>query len=89
MARTISATEAAREFSRVLDDLEHQHETVYYIERHGRPVARIEADTGGRARWRDVRSALLAAPRPDPRFEADLAEIRAMQSVAPQPWESS
>jgi antitoxin (DNA-binding transcriptional repressor) of toxin-antitoxin stability system len=87
--RTISATEAAREFSRVLDDLEHHHETVYYVERHGRPVARIEADTGRRISWRDVRSALLSAPRPDPGFEADLVEIRAMQSVEPDPWESS
>jgi antitoxin (DNA-binding transcriptional repressor) of toxin-antitoxin stability system len=89
MGRTISATEAAREFSRVLDDLEHHHETVYYIERHGRPVARLEADTGRRSKWRDVRAALLSAPRPDPEFAADLAEIRATQSMTPDPWEAS
>jgi antitoxin (DNA-binding transcriptional repressor) of toxin-antitoxin stability system len=89
MARTISATEAAREFSRVLDDLEHHHETVFYIERHGRPVARIEADAGHRVSWRDVRSVLLTAPQPDPEFAADLAEIRAMQSEESDPWESS
>jgi len=89
MSRTISATEAAREFSRVLDDLEHHHETVFYVERHGRPVARIEADTGRRARWREIRAALSAAPRPDPEFEADLAEVRAAQSVEPDPWAAS
>ncbi len=89
MGRTISATEAAREFSRVLDDLEHHHETVFYVERHGKPVARIEADAGRQVHWRDVRAVLLSAPRPDPEFEADLAEIRAMQSTTPDPWEAS
>jgi antitoxin (DNA-binding transcriptional repressor) of toxin-antitoxin stability system len=89
MARTISATEAAREFSRVLDDLEHHHETVFYVERHGRPVARIEADTGHRASWRDVRTALADAPRPDADFAADIAAIRAAQAIEPDPWAAS
>jgi hypothetical protein len=87
MAQVISATEAAREFSRVLDDLEHRHESVFYVMRHGRSVARIEADTGRRARWRDVRAALEAAPRPDDGFGADLDELRATQSTEADPWE--
>ncbi len=89
MVRVISATEAAREFSRVLDDLEHRHETVFYVLRHGRSVARIEADTGRRARWCDVRAALAGAPRPDDGFRAELDEIRASQSMEADPWEHS
>jgi hypothetical protein len=52
-------------------------------------VARIEADTGRRVSWRDVRAVLMNAPRPDREFAADLAEIRAMQSVVQDPWEVS
>ena len=38
--KTVNATEVARNFSEVLDGVEHRHQT-YLVTRGGRPVARI------------------------------------------------
>lgn len=77
MPTTLTATEAAKRFSAVLDELEHGHESVFYIERHGRAVARIEAGPQPRAvRWGDVLRALAEAPAPDGDYAADIAAAR-------------
>jgi prevent-host-death family protein len=38
--RTVNATEVARNFSEVLDGVEHRHQT-YVVTRGGKPIARI------------------------------------------------
>lgn len=70
--KQLSATDAARRFSNVLDSVESEGES-FVVVRHGRPVATIgPADTGtGRA----VKDA-LRAHRPDPGWAAELGELR-------------
>jgi len=66
--KDISATEAARNFSEVLDAVEHRHETFVVI-RKGRSVARITPAVAHRpdATWgrelRTMRSKLLTEER--------------------------
>ncbi|MDG4823850.1 type II toxin-antitoxin system prevent-host-death family antitoxin [Asanoa sp. WMMD1127] len=76
--RTMTATEAARNFSGLLDAIE-CGETVI-ITRHNDPVAEI-----GPARRRtgaDLRTALADIPAPDERFEDDIAA--AVASLEPE-----
>lgn len=90
VATTLTATEAAKRFSAVLDDLEHGHESVFLIERHGRAVARIEAGPQPRmVRWSDVLRALTEAPAPDEAYATDVAAARNQLDRATDPWASS
>jgi prevent-host-death family protein len=68
--RTISATEASRKFSDLLDAIE-RGETVT-ITRGNRPVAEIRP--AHRRAGRDLREALAGISPPDERFETDIAE---------------
>jgi prevent-host-death family protein len=73
----ISATEAARAFSRLLDDVEHGGRS-YTIVRHGRPVAHLEpVPTGSGAAVKD----LLARRRPDVAWRDDLDAVRSTLTV--------
>ena len=73
----VSATDAAREFSDLLDAVEHrgEHFTVF---RHGKAVAHIEPVSRGRGA--DVK-ALLREQRPDASFASQLAEVRDLLEV--------
>lgn len=76
--RRLSATEAARRFSDLLDRVERDGET-FVVERRGRAVASIRpaaAVTG-----RTVKELLRAQP-PDPSWERELADLRG--SVEPE-----
>jgi prevent-host-death family protein len=76
--RRLTATEAARRFSDLLDRVERDGET-FVVERRGRAVASIQpaaAVTG-----RSVKD-LLRAQAPDPDWERELAEVRG--SVEPE-----
>jgi prevent-host-death family protein len=79
----MTATEASRSFSDLLDAIE-AGETVT-ITRGNHPVAEI-----GPARRRtgaDLRAALAAVPSPDDRFAEDIAEALTMlTSEGPDPW---
>jgi prevent-host-death family protein len=68
----VTATEAARNFSDLLDAVEHRGEH-YTVVRRGRPVARLQPVPHGAGA--DVKAA-LRAHRPDRAWAADLAELR-------------
>jgi prevent-host-death family protein len=68
----VSATEAARNFSDLLDAVEHRGEQ-YTVVRRGRPVARLQPVPHGEGA--DVKAA-LRANRPDRAWAADLAAVR-------------
>jgi antitoxin (DNA-binding transcriptional repressor) of toxin-antitoxin stability system len=75
----ISATEAARHFSDLLDAIEHEGAS-YTILRHGKAVAQIEPTRKGL--WGDVRLLLDEHP-PDPRWVEDIRSVREL--LEPQP----
>lgn len=70
--REISATEAARNFSELLDAIEHRGEH-FTIVRHGRAIAELEPT--GRSRGKDAK-ALLRRHRPDRDWARDLRNVR-------------
>lgn len=80
--KDISATEAARHFSEVLDAVEHRHETFVVI-RKGRSVARITPAVA--ASGRAVKDVLLDY-RPDAKWERELGEIRAKLLTEERDW---
>jgi len=80
--KDISATEAARHLSDVLDAVEHGHES-FRISRGGRPVARLvptEAASGRAAKD------LLLRHRPDEGWAQELAEIRSLLVTEERDW---
>jgi prevent-host-death family protein len=80
--KDISATEAARNFSDLLDAVEHGRES-FRVTRGGRAVARIapvEAASG-----RAVKD-LLGRRAPEPGWAADLAELRSMLVTEERDW---
>ncbi len=80
--KQLSATEAARRFSDVLDSVESDHET-FVVVRRGRAVATIGPALGGTGR------ALKSALRenlPDPQWAADLRELRESVGPGTDPW---
>jgi len=78
--RNVSATDAARRFSELLDAVEHDRES-FVISRHGRVVARLEPAGGNGVAVR----ALLRDRGPDRGWADELSDIR---SFPPQerPW---
>ncbi len=80
--RQLTATEAARRFSEVLDAVEHEGET-FVITRGGRPVASLvpAAATSGLAL-----KAALRRHRPDPAWARDLGEVRRLLVVEERSW---
>jgi len=70
--RQLSATEAARRFSDVLDSVESERES-FVVVRHGRAVARIGPAFAGTGR---AVKEMLRAHRPDPEWAAELRELR-------------
>ncbi len=81
--RTMTATEASRSFSDLLDAIE-AGETIT-ITRGNHPVAEI-----GPARRRtgaDLRAALAVVPPPDDRFTEDIADaLKLLTSEGSDPW---
>jgi antitoxin (DNA-binding transcriptional repressor) of toxin-antitoxin stability system len=80
--RRLSATEAARQFSDLLDQVERDGET-FLVERRGRAVASIApaAAVSGRT----VKE-LLRSQTPDPSWERELAELRASLGAQERRW---
>lgn len=81
--RTISATEASRKFSDLLDAIE-RGETVT-ITRGSRPVAEIRP--AHRRTGRDLRVALAETSPPDARFESEIADaLTIVTNDRTDPW---
>jgi prevent-host-death family protein len=73
----VTATDAARRFSDLLDSVEHDGEH-YTIIRHGRAFAQI--DPVSRGRGSDTKD-LLRRSGPDPEWATSLDEVRALVAV--------
>lgn len=78
----ISATEAARRFSEILDAVEHRGES-FVIVRKGRPVARMGPTT--KASGESVKKILHRHAR-DREWEKELREVRAVVAVEDRRW---
>ncbi len=87
--KTISATEASRQFSDILDLVSHQKET-FVILRRGQPVAQIEAVDGPETAITlgEALSHLENLDSCDTQFANDLELIQRDQPAAGEPWES-
>ncbi len=81
--RTITATQASRRFSDLLDAIERGESVT--VTRGNRPVAEIRParpHTG-----KDLRAALAGIPPPDDRFAEDIAEAVALLTTdESDPW---
>jgi antitoxin (DNA-binding transcriptional repressor) of toxin-antitoxin stability system len=85
----ITATEAARNFSKLLDDIEHGRRR-YTVTRGGKAVASVGPAGPNSVTVRDLLDRLRGAPRPDDRFGEDLRRARrALGTLSTDdPWES-
>jgi prevent-host-death family protein len=80
--KSVSATEAARRFSDLLDAVEHRDEA-FTIVRNGRPVALVtRARTGNGAEAKRV----LRELEPDPDWAREIAETRALLRIEDRSW---
>jgi prevent-host-death family protein len=77
----VSATDAARNFSDILDAVEHRGER-FTIVRRGKVVAQIDPVSTGKGA--DVK-ALLRRSRPDPDLARDIAAVRALLETEVRP----
>jgi prevent-host-death family protein len=80
--KQLSATDAARRFSDVLDSVESEGES-FVVVRHGRAVATIGPARGGTGR---ALRGPLHAPRPDAEWAGELRELREAVGPAPDRW---
>jgi prevent-host-death family protein len=80
--KKLSATDAARRFSDVLDAVESGGES-FVVVRHGRAVARIGPAAGGTGL---ALKETLRDHRPDPDWAAELRELRASVGPPSDPW---
>lgn len=87
-SRVVSATEAARSFSELLDRVCYRGET-FVIERGGEPVCEISHVTPPRFTGADFLTLLHSLPKPDPGYW-DAVEDRTKQTPAlpESPWDS-
>lgn len=82
--RTISATEASRHFSDLLDAIEAGDAVV--VTRGSRPIAEIRP--ARRHTGKDLREALEKIPPPDEHFRADIAEaMDYVVDMTENPWD--
>lgn len=81
--RTISATEASRRFSDLMDAIERGESVT--VTRGNRPIAEIRP--ARRRSGRDLRAALAEVPPPDDTFEEDIADaLRHVTNDRTDPW---
>jgi prevent-host-death family protein len=80
--KQLSATEAARRFSDVLDSVESEGES-FVVVRHGRVVATIAPALAGTGRA--LKEVLRKHP-PDPEWAAELRELREAVGPGTDPW---
>ena len=80
--KTVNATEVARNFSEVLDGVEHRHQT-YVVTRGGRPIARIMPVSS--VNGLDVKR-LLRDYAADPSWPDELAALRGVVTLEERNW---
>jgi prevent-host-death family protein len=80
--RAVSATDAARRFSKLLDAVERRGES-FLVVRRGHAVARIEPARAANGKL--VKEILRSNP-PDPRWASELDELRASLGIEDRPW---
>lgn len=80
--KQLSATDASRRFSEVLDDVERSGES-YVVVRHGRAVATIGPAEGGTGRA--LKEVLLSIP-PDGAWADEVKELREEMGPVTDPW---
>jgi prevent-host-death family protein len=80
--KQLSATEAARRFSELLDRVEQGGES-YVVVRHGRAVATIGPAGGGTGK---ALKEALRVNRPDPEWAKELDELRESLGQVADPW---
>jgi prevent-host-death family protein len=80
--RVMTATEASRKFSDLLDAIERGERVT--ITRGNHPVAEIGPPH--RRTGADLRAALAGIPAPDDRFAEDIAGALAMLTEGADPW---
>ncbi|HEX9671254.1 MAG TPA: type II toxin-antitoxin system prevent-host-death family antitoxin [Thermoanaerobaculia bacterium] len=89
MSERVTATEAARRFSDLLNRVRYGRET-FVVVRGGEEVAQISpASPSRRVTLRELVETLRRLGPPDDRFAEDLAEIQASQPpIGEAPWPS-
>ena len=87
MKTRVSATEASRKFSEILNRVAYKRET-FIVERSGRPVCQISpAPVAKKCTAADFIQMIKTAPRPDDQYFDDVEEIiKNRQPIAPSPW---
>ena len=86
-SRVISATEAARSFSELLDRVCYRGES-FVIERGGEPVCEISHVKPMRFTGADFLTLLHSLPKPDPAFWSAVEKATRQEPVIPEsPWE--
>jgi prevent-host-death family protein len=80
--KTVNATEVARNFSEVLDGVEHRRQT-YVVTRAGKPIARITPVPS--ANGLEVKR-LLRDHTADTSWPAELATLRASSTAEERDW---
>lgn len=80
--KQLSATDAARRFSEVLDDVDRGGET-YAVIRHGRAVATIGPASGGAEK---ALKEVLHANSPDDSWVDEVRELREEMGRITNPW---
>lgn len=80
--KQLSATDASRRFSEVLDDVERGGES-YVVVRHGRVVATIGPAGGGTGK---ALKEVLRTNRPDDVWAGELRELRDGMEPVTDPW---
>lgn len=87
-SRVISATEAARSFSELLDRVCYRGET-FVIERGGEPVCEMSHVTPPRFNGADFLTLLQSLPKPDSRFWDEVEDRTKQTPAVPEsPWGS-
>lgn len=87
-AKRISAAQAARSFSELLNRVKYRGES-FVVERNREPICRMEPATRRRPLTTDnLAEFWKSLPRPDPEYLDDLAEIRRLFRKLPKSaWE--
>lgn len=80
--RQVTATEAARRFSEMLDSVENGRES-FVVVRRGRAVATVGPATGSTGR--DLKD-VLERNRPDSAWASELRELRESVGSETDPW---
>src|SRR5579864_7307861 len=86
MESHISATEAARSFSDLLNRVLYRGE-VFVVERGGQPICRITPARPAKFTLRDLVQLLKTIPKPDPGYWDALEAINRNQPSPESPWE--